>query len=171
MPIPFTLPYVGALILAGAITLAGLMDLITMKIRNEIVIFIVGMYVLFAPLAGLGMGHIGLSLLVALGLMACTFAFFCLGWIGGGDAKLIPAIVLWLGAEHAFSYIIATVVIGGILTSAILIFRSVPLPAVFFRIPWVLDLHARGGGIPYGVAIAAGGLLILPNTSWVSGVS
>jgi hypothetical protein len=41
-------------------------------------------YAVVAPAAGLGLEAILSSVLVASGVFACTFAFFALGWIGGG---------------------------------------------------------------------------------------
>jgi prepilin peptidase CpaA len=40
------------------------------------------------------------------------------------------------------------------------------MPASLAATPWVQRLHAKDGGIPYGVAMAAAVLAILPNTHW-----
>jgi prepilin peptidase CpaA len=56
-------------------------------------------------------------------------------------------------------------VFGGALAVAILAYRSVPAGA--FPLPdWAARLHAKGEGMPYGVAIAAGALAIYPSTTW-----
>jgi prepilin peptidase CpaA len=170
MTIAVSTAFVGSLCLAAASIWAGMMDLTTMKIRNEIVIFLFAAYAALAPLAGFSFGSISLSFVVALGVMACMFVFFAFGWIGGGDAKLISVIALWLGADYTLSYIFITAVLGGLLTLVILLFRSTPLPASLLEIRWVAKLHSIGSGIPYGVAIAAGALLILPRTPWMTGV-
>lgn len=170
MTIAISTAYVGSLCLAATAIWAGMMDLTTMKIRNEIVIFLFAAYAALAPLAGFSFGSISLSFLVALGVMACMFVFFGFGWIGGGDAKLITVVALWLGADHTLSYVFTTAVLGGLLTLVIVLFRSVPLPRSLHDIPWIARLHSIKSGIPYGVAIAAGALLILPRTPWMTGV-
>ena len=42
--------------------------------------------------------------------------------------------------------------------------RHMPLPAALTGQAWILRLHDAKGGIPYGVALAAGAFLILPQT-------
>jgi prepilin peptidase CpaA len=44
--------------------------------------------------------------------------------------------------------------------------RSVPLPGPLLSEPWAVRLHRVDAGIPYGVALAAGALLVLPHTLW-----
>jgi prepilin peptidase CpaA len=168
MTIAVSTAFLGSLCLAAASIWAGMMDLTTMKIRNEIVVFLFATYAALAPLAGFSFGSIGLNFLVALGVMACMFVFF--GWIGGGDAKVMSVIALWLGADYMLSYVVITAFLGGVLTVGILLFRSTPLPAVLLDVPWIARLHSISSGVPYGVAIAAGALLILPQTPWMTGV-
>jgi prepilin peptidase CpaA len=46
-------------------------------------------------------------------------------------------------------------------------FRKLPLPALLARQPWIMRLHEAGGGIPYGIALAAAALAIYPKTGWM----
>lgn len=170
MFISISTAFIGSICLAAAAIWAGIMDLTTMKIRNEIVIFLFAAYAALAPLAGFNYGAIAVSFLVALAVMVCMFVFFSLGWIGGGDAKLMAVVALWLGADQTLAYVLSTTVLGGLLTLGILIFRQMPLPVFLVKIPWIARLHSLKEGIPYGVAIAAGALLILPQTPWMTGV-
>lgn len=147
---------------------AGMMDLITMRIRNELVLFLLAIYAALAPLAGFGVDEIGLNAAVALGVLVCMFVFFGLGWIGGGDAKLAAVVALWLGADHVMAFTIYTALFGGALTLLLLQFRALPLPAPCLRVSWITQLHARNTGVPYGVPIAAAALLILPTTPWMT---
>jgi prepilin peptidase CpaA len=160
-----------SLCFAAATVWAGLMDLATMKIRNELVLFLLGIYAALAPLAGFGAVQIGLSAAVALSVLAGMFIFFALGWIGGGDAKLSAVVALWIGAEHALPYVVYTALFGGVLTLALLQFRSISLPSSVRRISWVAQLHARDSGVPYGIAIASAALFVFPNTSWMTVLS
>jgi prepilin peptidase CpaA len=160
-----------SLCFAAATVWAGLTDLATMKIRNELVLFLLGLYAALAPLAGFGAVQIGFSAAVALSVLAGMFVFFALGWIGGGDAKLSAVVVLWIGAEHALPYVVYTALFGGILTLALLQFRSISLPASVRRVPWIAQLHARDSGVPYGIAIASAALFIFPSTKWMTVLS
>ena len=49
--------------------------------------------------------------------------------------------------------------------------RSVPLPRVFLGEAWAIRLHRTGGGIPYGLALAAGALLVYPHTVWFASLA
>ena len=147
---------------------AGVVDLTTMKIRNDLVLFLLAIYAALAPIAGFGAVDIGLSAAVASGVLACMFVFFGLGWIGGGDAKLAAVIALWLGADHTLAYILYTAAFGGVLTLLILQFRLMVLPAACHRISWITQLHDPTSGIPYGVAIASAALFIFPSTPWMA---
>ena len=150
---------------------AGLMDLATLKIRNELVLFLLGIYAALAPLAGFGAVQIGLSAMVAVSVLIGMFIFFALGWIGGGDAKLSAVVALWLGAEQTLPYIVYTALFGGLLTLVLIQFRAISLPASVSRVPWIAQLHSRDAGVPYGVAIASAALFVFPHTPWVNVLS
>ena len=58
-------------------------------------------------------------------------------------------------------------IFGGILTLAMIRFRTIPLPDVIEKQEWVKRLHKLDGGVPYGIALAASALLIYPETIWM----
>ena len=71
---------------------------------------------------------------------------------------------LWMGADHIVEFLAYVTIFGGILAVAILGYRNL-VPANAFSLPdWARRLHKTGGGIPYGIAIAAGGLMLFPTT-------
>jgi prepilin peptidase CpaA len=89
---------------------------------------------------------------------------FAAGWIGGGDAKLFAASLLWLGWPAAGSFMLVTALAGGALTLGLLSLRSGWFEPVLAGSPaWVRKLGAKDGDIPYGVAIAAGALMAFPQ--------
>ena len=97
--------------------------------------------------------------------MTVGFTLFALGYIGGGDAKLFAAVALWLGFDRdLMNYMLIASLLGGALTLALLALRRVPLPALLTGQSWLLRLHDDRAGIPYGVALAAGAFLVLPQT-------
>ena len=97
-------------------------------------------------------------------ILAVTFALFCRGWVGGGDAKLAAATAVWLGWAQVLNYGLVASAFGGVLTGAILAARRWPLPHWLARHRWVARLHEQGSGVPYGIALAAAGLFVYPDT-------
>jgi prepilin peptidase CpaA len=150
----------------AAVAFAGAMDLFTMTIPNRISLALVAGFFVLAPLAGMGPHdmayHVGAGLLV----LAIGVLLFIPGWIGGGDAKLTAAVALWLGFDNLIGYLFVVALAGGVLTILFLKVRASPLPFWVCTQPWALRLHDRRTGIPYGVALAAGALVVYPHTSW-----
>lgn len=158
-------------VLPGAVAFAAAMDLFTMKIPNRISVVLVLAFFPLAALAGLGawevLNHVGAGLL----LLAIGIVLFIPGWFGGGDAKLMAAIALWIGFDNLPLYIFYVAIAGGIMAGAFRMARSVPLPSVFLGEAWAIRLHRTGGGIPYGLALAAGALLVYPHTVWFASLA
>jgi prepilin peptidase CpaA len=156
----------GLVLFPLAMVYAGLMDLVTLKIRNVLVLAIGIAWLLLAPLAGFSPEEIGWSVAVAALVFALTFAFFALGWIGGGDAKLAAVAALWFQPDEALLFFVYAALFGGVLTLVILQLRMRMLPAALGRVPWIAQLHDARAGVPYGVAMAPAALLVLPQTAW-----
>ena len=117
-----------------------------------------------APREGAVRRQLGLHLLVAFAVLAANFALFWKNMLGGGDAKLMAAGALWIGPFHAIEYLAYVTIFGGALALAILSYRNYVSANAFSLPQWALRLHKPGGGIPYGIAIAAGGLTVFPAT-------
>jgi prepilin peptidase CpaA len=149
-----------------AMIYAALQDAATLTIRNRLVLIVVGGYVVFAPLAGFSLPEIGLAFGTGALVLAVTFTLFAFGLIGGGDAKLAAATALWLGPEATLAFLIYTMLIGGVLATAMLAFRAAPLPATFYGWSWVLRLQSPGQGIPYALAMSPAAILVIPTTTW-----
>jgi prepilin peptidase CpaA len=144
---------------------AALSDLLTMRISNRVVILLAASFCAVALLIGMPLQEFGLHLACGAVVLAVAFAFFAFGWIGGGDAKLAAATSFWFGFGLTLPYLLYAAVLGGSLTLAILSLRRLPLPGFLVRVTWVHRLHDRHTGIPYGIALAAAGLLIYSNTT------
>ena len=143
---------------------AALSDLFTMTISNRISIILVVAFVPLALMAGLSGTAIALHFACGFGVLVLTFAMFAFGWIGGGDAKLAAATAIWMGVDNLTDYGVDAALIGGVLTLVILYGRRMPLPRFALGLVWLQRLHEKGGGVPYGIALAAAGLIIYPNT-------
>jgi prepilin peptidase CpaA len=139
-------------------------DLASFTIPNFLSLALIGLFVVFALAVGLTLPSICWHLLAGFTGLFIGFTLFALGYIGGGDAKLFAAVLLWLGFADLLDYALLASIFGGFLTLGLLIARQWPLPAVLMRQPWILRLHDTKSGIPYGVALAAGAFILLPHT-------
>jgi prepilin peptidase CpaA len=145
--------------------LSASMDLLTFTIPNRLCAVLALGYLVFAVLLGVSAADILLNISCALAILVVAFVMFNFGWIGGGDAKLAAATAAWLGWTAILNYGLAAALFGGILTLILLSARAAPLPAVFGRVEWLARLHNVNTGVPYGIALAAAGLLQYPNSS------
>jgi len=148
--------------------LSASMDLLTFTIPNRLCVALALGYVVFAALLGVPAVDILLNVSCALAILAMTFVMFSLGWLGGGDAKLAAATALWFGFAHLLDYLFYASILGGVLTVALIQFRMLPLPQLLVRYEWIERLHRRGGGVPYGIALAAAALVVYPHTEWMA---
>jgi prepilin peptidase CpaA len=143
-------------------------DLLTMTIANRVSLLLIAGFIVIAILTGASgadiLSHVG----AAAAVLAVTFLCFSCGWIGGGDAKLAAATALWLGFGHLFDYLVYASLLGGALTVLIIQFRNFPMPSVLIGRDWAERLHRQGGGVPYGIALAAAALLVYPQTEWMA---
>ncbi len=149
---------------------AAASDLFTMTISNRVALILVAGFAILAvaggmPAAVLGM-HAGAGALV----LVVAFACFAFGWVGGGDAKLAASIGLWFGFAHLLDFLLYASLFGGALTLLLLQARQWPLPKVLCKQGWLLHLHHKETGIPYGIALAFGALLVYPQTDWIKAV-
>jgi prepilin peptidase CpaA len=160
-----TMSTVALLIFPLLMAFAASSDLLTMRISNRLVLLVVAAFFAVALLAGLSLQdvaiHVGLALLV----LAIAFTLFAFGWIGGGDAKLAAATALWLGTDMMLPYVVNAALFGGALTIVILVLRRFPLTPFIARVGWIARLHDSKAGIPYGIALAAAGILAYSNTA------
>jgi prepilin peptidase CpaA len=146
---------------------AAASDLLTMTISNRLSLALVVGFFAAAYVVEMSLANVGWHLLAALAVLTVAFGCFSFGWIGGGDAKLAAAVSLWFGFTHLTDYLVLAALLGGVLTLMILAARYMPLPSLLLRQPWIARLHAANSGIPYGIALAAAGLMIYPDTDYM----
>jgi prepilin peptidase CpaA len=121
-----------------------------LRISNIFPIAIIAGAVAGALLAGPNLA-LWQNLLMFAALLAVGTFLFSAGMLGGGDVKLLAACGLWFNLSSGWKMLVAVAIAGGLL--AILLISIRPLigkPSA----TWIL-LRPRGG-IPYGIAIAAG---------------
>jgi len=116
-----------------------------------------------------GRTEAGLSLAVGALLFVLLLPLAMRGWLGGGDVKLISAMAVGLSPHQTWLFIIATVFAGGVLGVAYIVGRHlvpetrVAAGGTLLRRVLVVEAWRmrRRGPLPYAVAIAIGGLIIL----------
>jgi prepilin peptidase CpaA len=146
---------------AGVLLVAAWRDLRTMRIANGFSLAIVGAFGLWA-VVGLAAGTLSLQALAwaiacGAGLFALGAGAFAMGMIGGGDVKLMAAVGLFAGPALLLEFLTVMALAGGALGFAVL--AGAPLGAAAGRGEATVRARLRGG-LPYGPAIATGGLWV-----------
>jgi prepilin peptidase CpaA len=142
---------------------AAWQDVRTMRIPNRLSIAIVGVFVIWAA-AGVILGRLpAMDLAFAVVFGAIVFIVgalaFAAGAFGGGDVKLLAASSLFAGPTLLPDLLLVMAVVGGVMGCAIVSGIQIgPAPAPGGAIPVTSRLRAS---LPYGPAIAAGGLWII----------
>lgn len=146
-------------LLPFGLTFAALNDLLTMTIPNRVSIGLLLGFFILAPLLGLALPEIGMSLVAGLAIFAACFALFAINVMGGGDAKLLTATAVWYGFNHSLLAFLVTVgYVGGAVTLIFLLLRVRANSVMAMGIPLPASL-VTAKKIPYGIAIAIAGFL------------
>ncbi len=136
-------------LLALLLVVAAVIDVRTFTISNRLNLTVA----LAAPLywwsAHLPLWpDVGLQVAIAAGVFALLAAAFYAGMMGGGDVKLAAALALWFSPLSTLRFLIFMSIAGGLLTLVVVGLHR-------------LRKKAGKPQVPYGVAIAVGGLIIL----------
>ena len=158
------------LLFPALMAFAAASDLFTMTISNRVSLALVAGFLVLAPASGMGLHDVLAHIGAAAAILAAAFVCFAMGWVGGGDAKVAAGATLWFGFGHLLDYLVYASLFGGALTLVLLQFRQWPLPYSFAGQAWLLRLHAKETGIPYGIALAIGALMVYPETEWIKAV-
>ena len=145
-------------------------DLFTMTISNRVSLALIAGFLALALLSSMGLHDMLLHIGAGAAVLVVAFACFAMGWVGGGDAKIAACVALWFGFDHLLNYLVYASLFGGALTLLLLQFRRLPLPYQLAGQAWLSRLHDRQSGIPYGIALALGALMIYPETEWIRAV-
>ena len=149
------------LVFPAGVIAAALYDATSYTIPNRLSAGLALAFIPVALLMGLPFATFGLCVAVGVAALAVGVAVFALGWMGGGDAKLAAACLLWLGPAAAVPFLLWTGVAGGALAVGLLSLRKAPGLAGLGP-QWMGRLLQPGGDVPYGLAIAVGALAAFP---------
>lgn len=131
-------------------------DLRSRRLPNLSVVALAALYCLQAVLAGPRAAELAAHA-IAGGIAFVVAALLCrFGWLAGGDAKLFAAVFLWAGPAHA-AQVLFTVSVCGMVLGLAIIAAGVMLRRIANAPRWLASL-APSRGVPYGVALAVGGL-------------
>jgi prepilin peptidase CpaA len=158
------------LLFPALIAFAAASDLFTMTISNRVSLALIAGFLVLAPLGGMGLQDMLSHLGAGAAVLAVAFTCFAMGWMGGGDAKVAAAVALWFGFDHLLNFLVYASLFGGALTLLLLQFRQWPLPYPLTSQAWLLRLHDKRSGVPYGIALAIGALMVYPETEWIKTV-
>jgi prepilin peptidase CpaA len=140
-------------LLGLALCAAAVEDAVRLRISN-----FTCLAVIFGAMIAMAIHGFPLALwqnaVVFLAILAVGTAAFAANVLGGGDVKLLAAVGLWMNFAGAVWFVAAVLIAGG-------------LVAMFFLVTRPLRRRKRAAGgkrggahIPYGIAVAAGALLI-----------
>lgn len=144
------------------VTVAAIYDATTLTIPNWISLVLVGLFPIVAVCSGTDFTAVGIHLAIGFGALLAGMILFAFNLIGGGDAKFFAAVSLFVGLSDLASYVVIVVFAGGAL--ALLIVGAKRLDVFGVSMDWFLARTRNGSVIPYGIAIAFGALMVLPET-------
>lgn len=144
---------------------ASVSDVRHYLIPNWICAAIALLYVVHVGASPHGVDWLG-GLAVGAILFALSAALFVFRIVGGGDVKLLGACALWAGPVLAVPYLAVTAITGGVLALALLArlrlteTRHHTLASVSRLAAGETRTLPKTQPLPYGVAIAVGGLYV-----------
>jgi prepilin peptidase CpaA len=147
--------------------LAALKDLTSYTIPNWISLAMAGAFVLAAAATALPLQAVGVHVAAGLLALLAGMGLFAVGWIGGGDAKLLSACCLWFGWPGARDFLLDTALAGGGFALFLMASRAQMVRAFLPFTGWAGRLTTPGEPAPYGVAIALGALIAFPSSEWL----
>jgi prepilin peptidase CpaA len=136
-------------ILALLLVVAAVIDVRTFTISNRLNLGVALMAPLYWWSAHLPLWpDIGIQVAIAAGVFALLAVAFYAGMMGGGDVKLAAALALWFSPQSTLRFLVFMSIAGGVLTLVVVGLHR-------------LKKKPGKPEVPYGVAIAVGGLIIL----------
>lgn len=138
------------------------MDIASYRIPNYIPFSVLVLFAVWAAFGSVGSDWVS-HILWSLPVLGGVIVLFSMKMFGGGDAKLLWVVALWIGPDLILEYLFLVGLLGGLEAALILIFRLVKQKiqahrTIVMRLERIGFVHI-GGAIPYGVAISAAGLV------------
>lgn len=152
-----------ALAFPGILIAAAVSDLVRYLIPNELSILLIGAFLYAAPLADLPAEAALYHGLAGLAVLAVGFVLFMFDILGGGDVKLLSASAVWTGFDALGPFLLVVTLAGGLVALVLLMARRLIPRERLGRDGALARLMSPKQGVPYGVAIAIAGLVVMPR--------
>ncbi len=153
----------------GLLLFAAAVDLVSRRLPNSLcgVLLVVALLWQFLQ----GPLHIWDPLLAGIAVFLPLAWFWSRGWLGGGDVKLATALAVWAGLAGLPDFLLVTTLAGGAVAfgtlilpwfarRAVLVLASLSALGIRPAAGLAAGLASPPRGVPYGVALACGGLWI-----------
>ncbi len=143
-------------------------DSSTFRIPNRIPLIVVGLFVAHALAAWPAIDLAG-AVTVGATCLVAGFAVYAFSWFGAGDVKLFAALGLWAGPAYIADLVLITSMTGALMAFSVAtphLVRS-GLSSIAGGLVAPCSTPLRDRRLPYGVAIAAGGVYL--TTRLISG--
>lgn len=147
----------------------GAGDVMSRRIPNRLVLLLALSFLPAANIADMPMAMVAQHVGVGVILLTAGYFLFSLGYLGGGDAKLIAAAGLWFGFPSMIVFLLYAALAGGVVAAATWAWLTTSLEAGLFSSRLRRLLPPFAPVVPYGAGIAAGAILTLPSTWWMTG--
>lgn len=148
-----TAPAWGFYAFAGLLALAALQDSWKLQISNVLTGGLLVLGIALAFLTGIELA-IWQNFVVMLVILFIGAQLHDMGWMGGGDVKLLGAAAFWFAPMGALHMVAAVLIGGGVLTIIVLGIRMIIGSAE----EGAIGVIRKGSGMPYGIAIAVGAI-------------
>lgn len=141
---------------AGVLVWLAAMDIRDRRLPNKGVLGVGVLFFADALLTGTSLSTIGWHAAAAVAVGAFCVALYMAKMLGGGDVKLVTAISLWAAGNSLVAMLMLVAIAGLVVALLGLATRRLD-PTSCFGPMRGLALLSCERGVPYGVALAAGG--------------
>ncbi len=147
--------------------LGGAGDVMTRRIPNSVVVGTAALFLPAALVTGMPLWIMSLHVATAAVLLVLGFGLFSFGVVGGGDAKMMAAVGLWLGFPCSILFITFSALAGGLLAAAMGLWFLVTMEGGVHSTWFDKAVSPLKPSVPYGFALAAGAILATPFSWWM----
>jgi prepilin peptidase CpaA len=148
------------LVVLCALLVLAVIDVRARRLPTGIVMAIGGLFFVDALLNQLSLDEIINHLMLAVAVFAVCAALFAAKMLGGGDAKLAAVIFMWAGLSLSLPALTLISVIGTVVSLISLATRNMSADQSSSPMR-ALAMFSGARGVPYGVALALGGGLVI----------
>ncbi|WP_350029441.1 prepilin peptidase [Caballeronia sp. GAWG1-5s-s] len=148
------------LVVFCALVLLAVIDIRSRRLPTNIVLVIGGLFFVDAVLRHMPLDTMIAHLVVAIGVFLVCALLFAARMLGGGDAKLAAVIFLWAGVGLSLPAL-SLISVTGMFVSLISLATRNMNPDRHAMPMRALALFSGARGVPYGVALACGGIAVI----------